>query len=55
MPAIQPTEPGYAVHMESFEGPLDLLLRLIEKAELDITTISLARVTDQYLQHIHGL
>jgi len=45
----------YSVQLDSFEGPLDLLLRLIEKAELDITTISLARVTDQYLAYIHQL
>ena len=47
--------PEYAVHLDSFEGPLDLLLRLIEKAELDITTISLAKVTDQYLAYIRQL
>ncbi len=32
-----------------FEGPLDLLLHLIESQELDITTVSLLEVTDQYL------
>ncbi len=53
MIAAQPSE--YAVHLDTFEGPLDLLLRLIEKAELDITTISLARVTDEYLAHIRRL
>ncbi len=47
--------PAYAVHLDAFEGPLDLLLRLIEKAELDITTISLAKVTDEYLAYIHQL
>ena len=46
---------SYAVRLDRFEGPLDLLLRLIEKAELDITTISLALVTDQYLAYIHQL
>ena len=35
----------YQVQLEVFEGPLDLLLRLIEREELDITTVSLARVT----------
>lgn len=54
MAAIQPTL-EYSVQLEVFEGPLDLLLRLIEKAELDITTISLARVTDQYLAYIRQL
>jgi segregation and condensation protein A len=38
-----------------YEGPLDLLLDLIERAELDITTVSLAIVTDQYLGHLHAL
>ncbi len=38
-----------------YEGPLDLLLRLIEHAELDITAVSLALVTDQYLTHIRSL
>lgn len=49
------TQPEYAVRLDSFEGPLDLLLRLIERAELDITTISLAQVTDQYLAYIRQL
>jgi len=42
----------YQVKLEVFEGPLDLLLQLIEKRELDITRISLAQVTDQYLEYI---
>jgi len=37
-----------------FEGPLDLLLHLIEKEELDITTVSLVQVTDQYLARLHS-
>ena len=45
----------YTVRIPSYEGPLDLLLGLIERAELDITTLSLAMVTDQYLAHIRGL
>ncbi len=53
MQAAQPSD--YEVRLETFEGPLDLLLRLIEKAQLDITTISLARVTDQYLAYIRRL
>lgn len=53
MPATQLSD--YAVHLDTFEGPLDLLLRLIEKAELDITTIALATVTDQYLAYIRQL
>lgn len=45
----------YAVSTPLFTGPLDLLLQLIEKAELDITRLSLAQVTDQYLQHLRDL
>ncbi|MDP3985221.1 MAG: segregation/condensation protein A [bacterium] len=39
----------YVVKLEQFEGPLDLLLHLIEREELSITEISLARVTDDFL------
>ncbi len=45
----------YMITLPSFEGPLDLLLRLIERAELDITTIALAEVADQYLAHVRML
>ncbi len=37
---------------EKFEGPLDLLLNLIEKDELDITKVSLAYIADSYIEHI---
>lgn len=46
---------NYSVETPVYEGPLDLLLQLIERAELDITRLSLAQVTDQYLQHIRNL
>src|SRR5512133_4059342 len=46
---------GYTVTIPVYEGPLDLLLRLIEHAELDITAVSLAMVTDQYLTYIRQL
>ena len=42
----------YVVHLPVFEGPLDLLLHLIEKRQMEITTISLVAVTDQYLAYI---
>lgn len=45
----------YRIQTAVFEGPLDLLLELIEKADLDITTFALAQVTDQYLEHLKGL
>ncbi|MGC9348070.1 MAG: segregation and condensation protein A [Anaerolineae bacterium] len=42
----------YEVHIPVFEGPLDLLLQLIEKNELDITKVALAQVTDQFLDYV---
>lgn len=42
----------YSVILPEFEGPLDLLLQLIERAELDITRVSLASVADQYLEFV---
>src|SRR5436190_10044175 len=42
----------YVVHLPIFEGPLDLLLHLIEKRQMEITTISLVVVTDQYLAYL---
>jgi segregation and condensation protein A len=47
--------PDYQVQLPVFEGPLDLLLHLVEREQLDITTIALARVTDQYLAYLAGL
>jgi len=46
---------NYRVQTPVYEGPLDLLLNLIEHAELDITTVSLAMVTDQYLSYINSM
>ena len=46
---------SYTVELPEFEGPLDLLLALIEEEELDITKISLAYVTDQYLAYLEIL
>ncbi len=46
---------GYTIQLPVYEGPLDLLLELIERAELDITKVSLAQVTDQYLDYIREL
>ncbi|HOZ20445.1 MAG TPA: segregation/condensation protein A [bacterium] len=43
---------SYKVKLESFEGPLDLLLFLIKKEEVDIYDIPIAKVTQQYLQYL---
>lgn len=42
----------YKVNLEVFEGPLDLLLYLIRKDELDITDIPIDRITEQYTEYI---
>jgi segregation and condensation protein A len=46
---------NYTITIPVYEGPLDLLLQLIEHAELDITAVSLALVTNQYLVYIHQM
>jgi segregation and condensation protein A len=43
------------LHLESFDGPLELLLLLIEQRRLPITQVSLAQVADQYLAQVHAL
>lgn len=43
----------YTIQLPVYEGPLDLLLELIERAELDITKVALASVTDQYIAYLH--
>jgi len=45
----------YTIQTDLYEGPLDLLLDLITKAELDITKLSLAKVTNQYLDYLEKL
>ncbi|MSM38458.1 MAG: segregation/condensation protein A [Geobacter sp.] len=60
MPDTAPSQPlfdsqqfsAYSVKVESFEGPLDLLLHLIKKNELDIYDIPIAIVTRQYLEYL---
>jgi len=42
----------YRVHLENFDGPLDLLLHLIKRAEVDITDIPIAEIADQYVEHV---
>ncbi|WP_286034612.1 segregation and condensation protein A [Megamonas hypermegale] len=42
----------YKVHLESFEGPLDLLLHLIEKNRIDIYDIPIALLTEQYMAYL---
>ena len=46
------TTSDYTIDLEQFQGPLDLLLTLIEGEKLDITQLALAKITDQYLHYI---
>lgn len=41
--------------LDSFEGPLDLLLHLIDKAEIDIHEVSISDITDQYMEYLHAM
>jgi len=45
----------YNLRLDSFEGPLDLLVHLIEKNQLDISEISLRKVTQQYLDYLNQM
>lgn len=44
---------AYEIKLHSFEGPLDLLLHLIDKAEVDIYDIPVTTITEQYMQYIY--
>lgn len=45
----------YRFKLENFEGPLDLLLHLIKDAKLDIATVKLAEITEQYLEYMQDI
>jgi segregation and condensation protein A len=58
-PGLMPADPGapeatpvFAVRLDNFEGPFDLLLNLIAKHRLDITEVALSRVTDEFIAHV---
>ena len=44
--------PFYRVKLDVFEGPLDLLLHLIKKNEMEIVDIPIAKITEQYLGYL---
>ena len=46
---------GLSVRLEVFEGPLDLLLYLIEKNKIDIYDIPIVVITEQYLDYIRNM
>ena len=43
---------AFAVRLDNFEGPFDLLLSLISKHKLDVTEVALSQVTDEFIAHI---
>jgi len=45
----------YKVKLDAFEGPLDLLLHLINRLEIDIYDIPMAELTEQYIEHLHAM
>ncbi|MDE0141777.1 MAG: segregation/condensation protein A [Caldilineaceae bacterium] len=53
--ALNPLGAGYPVSLPIFDGPIGLLLHLIEREELDITEVSLVAITDQYLREIEAM
>jgi segregation and condensation protein A len=46
---------GFSVSLSNFNGPFDLLLSLISKHEMDITEVSLSRVTDEFISYLRGV
>ena len=46
---------AYKVRLDNFEGPLDLLLHLIKEAKLDIATVQLSAITEQYLEYMEQI
>lgn len=49
------TSSSVTYKLETFEGPLDLLLHLIDKAEIDIYEISVSEITDQYMEYLQSM
>ena len=45
----------YAIKIENFEGPLDLLCHLIDKNKMDICDVKLSEITDQYIEYINKM
>jgi segregation and condensation protein A len=53
--ATETPDAGFRVALTNFEGPFDLLLSLIAKHELDITEVSLSKVTDEFISYLRGV
>jgi segregation and condensation protein A len=53
--AVPEAVEGFRVSLSNFDGPFDLLLNLISKQELDITEVSLSKVTDEFISYLRHL
>ena len=49
------TDESFEIHLPQFEGPFDLLLFFIERDELDIHDIPIARIADDFLNYLHQM
>jgi len=45
----------YAIRLDNFEGPLDLLCHLVDKNKMDINEVSISQITDQYIEYINAM
>lgn len=45
----------YAIRLDNFEGPLDLLCHLVDKNKMDIHEVNISRITDQYVEYINAM
>ncbi len=51
-PSVADAAPAFALHLDNFEGPFDLLLSLIAKHKLDITEVALSQVTVEFIAYV---
>ncbi len=45
----------YAIKLDNFEGPLDLLCHLVDKNKMDIHEVNISKITDQYIEYINEM
>jgi len=45
----------YAIRLDNFEGPLDLLCHLVDKNKMDIHEVNISKITDQYIEYINAM
>ncbi|HRX17140.1 MAG TPA: segregation/condensation protein A, partial [Spirochaetota bacterium] len=46
------TQEKYVIHIDNFEGPLDLLWNLIKRSKIDIIDVSISKITEQYISYL---